>query len=60
MKIKDNKIVEHSDAFRLSDWAAQAFGFWGSVFGWTGFMKRAIRKRARKNLIAFMEQRASS
>jgi ketosteroid isomerase-like protein len=60
MKIKDNKIVEHSDAFRLSDWAAQAFGFMGSLFGWTGFMKRKIRNAARKNLLAFMEKRQTT
>jgi ketosteroid isomerase-like protein len=60
MKFKDNKIVEHSDAFRLSDWAAQAYGFIGTLFGWTGFMKRAIRNKARKNLNSFMKERANS
>jgi ketosteroid isomerase-like protein len=60
MKIKDNKILEHSDAFRLSDWAAQAFGFMGSLFGWTGFMKRRIRKQARRSLYAFMKSQANS
>jgi uncharacterized protein len=58
MRIKDNKIVEHSDAFRLSDWAAQAFGWKGSLFGWTGFMKRAIRNSARRNLYSFMEKQS--
>ena len=54
MRIKNGKIVEHSDAFRLSEWAAQAFGLTGSIFGWMGFFKRKIRKTARKNLDAFM------
>jgi len=56
MKIKDEKIIEHSDAFKLSKWAAQALGFKGQLFGWTGFMKKKIQKNARKNLIAFIEK----
>jgi len=54
MRIKNGKIIEHSDAFRLGEWAAQALGLPGILFGWTGFMKRKIRKTARKNLEAFM------
>ena len=60
MKFYDGKIIEHSDAFRLSEWAAQAFGWRGSLFGWTGFMKRAIQNNARKNLLTFMERKAAS
>lgn len=56
MRIKNGKITEHSDAYRFSTWIAQAFGWKGVLFGWTGFMKRAIQKRARKNLIAFMQK----
>ncbi|SRR6266496_4630007 len=58
LRIKDGKIVEHSDAFRLSDWAGQALGLPGKIFGWMGFMKRKIRKNARKNLEAFMAKKA--
>lgn len=54
MKLADGKIIEHSDAFKLSDWIAQAFGWKGVLFGWTGFMKRAVRKRARMNLERYM------
>lgn len=56
MKINDGKIVEHSDAFRLSTWIGQALGWKGVLFGWTGFMKRAIQKQARKNLDNFMQK----
>jgi len=59
MKLADGKIIEHSDAFRLSTWLAQAFGFKGVLFGWTGFMKRAVQKNARKNLDSFMSGKAS-
>jgi len=57
MKLKDGKIIEHSDAFKISAWAAQALGWKGKLFGWTGFMKRKIQKNARMNLEKFMEKR---
>ena len=59
MKIKDGKIIEHSDAFRLSTWAAQALGWKGALLGWTGFMKRAVQKNARKSLQKFMEKKVA-
>lgn len=60
MRIKDGKIIEHSDAFKLSKWAAQALGWKGALLGWTGFMKRKIQQNARKNLAAFIEKKSSS
>jgi len=60
MKLKDGKIIEHSDGFRLSTWAAQALGWKGVLFGWTGFIKRGIQKNARKNLAYFMQSKNAS
>ncbi len=57
MKLKDGKIIEHSDGFKLSKWAAQALGWKGALFGWMSWMKRKIQKNARKNLIAFIEKK---
>jgi len=57
MKIKDGKIIEHSDAFKLSRWAAQALGWKGQLFGWMNWMKSRIQKNARKNLIAYIENK---
>lgn len=57
MKLQDGKIIEHSDGFKLSRWAAQALGFKGVLLGWTGFMKRKIQQNARKSLIAFIEKK---
>ncbi|MBI5857468.1 MAG: nuclear transport factor 2 family protein [Sphingobacteriales bacterium] len=57
MKLKDGKIVEHSDAFKLSKWASQALGWKGQLFGWMGWMKRKIQNNARKNLVAFIEKK---
>lgn len=56
MKFSEGKIIEHSDAFRLSTWLAQAMGWKGVLFGWTGFMKRAVQKNARKSLNRFIMQ----
>jgi ketosteroid isomerase-like protein len=55
MRFKDGKIIEHSDAFKLSNWAAQALGWKGVLFGWSGFVQRSIQKKARRNLERFME-----
>ena len=60
MRLKDGKIIEHSDGFRLSAWAAQAFGWKGVLFGWTGFMRRGIQKNARRNLAYFMQSKNAS
>ena len=57
MKFKDGKIIEHSDAFRLSTWIGQALGWKGKLFGWMGWMKRKVQKGARKNLIGFIEKK---
>lgn len=60
MKLKDGKIIEHSDAFKLSVWAAQALGWKGQLFGWMGWMKRRIQQNARKSLILFIEKKQNS
>jgi ketosteroid isomerase-like protein len=57
MKLKEGKIIEHSDAFRLSAWIGQALGWKGKLFGWMGWMKRKVQKGARKNLIGFIEKK---
>lgn len=57
MKFYDGKIIEHSDAFRLSTWIGQALGWKGVLFGWTGYMKKAVQKNARKNLESFMAKK---
>lgn len=59
MKLKDGKIIEHSDAFRLSKWASQALGWKGVMFGWMGWVKRKIQLNARKNLVAFINKKNS-
>ncbi|MDF2386419.1 nuclear transport factor 2 family protein [Nostoc ellipsosporum NOK] len=58
MRLQDGKIIEHSDAFRLSTWLGQALGWKGQLFGWTGFMKRAVQKRARRGLDRYRASKA--
>jgi ketosteroid isomerase-like protein len=60
MRLKDGKIIEHSDGFRLSTWAAQALGWKGVLFGWTGFMRRGIQKNARRSLAYFIQSKNAS
>ena len=60
MRIKNGKIIEHSDAFRLSTWLSQALGWKGVLFGWTNFMKKAVQNNARKNLLNFMQKKNAS
>ena len=57
MKFADGKIIEHSDAFGTWKWSKQAFGWKGWLLGWTNFMQKKIRKRARKNLDDFMNKK---
>lgn len=60
MRLKDGKIIEHSDGFRLSTWMGQALGWKGKVFGWMGWMKRKVQKSAKQNLLNFMQKKYAS
>jgi ketosteroid isomerase-like protein len=60
MRLKDGLIIEHSDAFKLSKWAAQALGLPGVFLGWTNFMKKKIQKNARKSLDAYMAKKITA
>jgi ketosteroid isomerase-like protein len=60
MRLKNGKIIEHSDAFRLSTWISQALGWKGVLLGWTGFMKKAVQNNARRNLMNFMQKKNAS
>lgn len=46
MKLENGIITEHSDAFSLQRWIAQAFGIPGFIFGRIGFFQRKIKKEA--------------
>lgn len=52
--IENNKIISHKDQFNFYTWARQALGLTGILLGWTGFLKKKIRTKARKNLEKYM------
>ncbi len=56
MKIIDGIIMEHSDAYSMHKWAAQALGFPGWLLGWNSFFQRKIKNKAKKNLLQFMQE----
>ena len=56
MKIEHGLIIEHSDAWSLHKWAAQALGFMGNALGWAGFFRRRIKNDAKRSLLHFMEE----
>lgn len=56
MKFADGKIIEHSDAFSLHRWSAQALGFSGWLLGWNRFFQQKIKNSARKSLMQYMQQ----
>jgi ketosteroid isomerase-like protein len=57
LRMQDGKIIEHSDAFRLSIWIAKAFGIKGILLGWTGYMKRKVQQESRKKLLQYMAEK---
>lgn len=54
MRIKDEKIIEHSDGYRLSTFIANAYGLKGQVLGWSGFMKKSVQRRYSNLLTQFI------
>jgi ketosteroid isomerase-like protein len=56
MRFAEGKIIEHSDAFSLHRWAAQALGFKGWLFGGFGFFQKKVQRTSRKVLKDYMEQ----
>ncbi len=56
MRILDGKIMEHSDAFSLYNWAKMALGMKGFLLGWSGFVQNRIRLNAKKSLMHFIKQ----
>ncbi|MCO5235441.1 MAG: nuclear transport factor 2 family protein [Chitinophagaceae bacterium] len=54
MRLSEGRIIEHSDAFRLSTFIGQAYGWTGWLFGWTGFLKKKAQLKARKSLVEYI------
>ncbi len=55
MRFQDGLIIEHSDAFSIYEWSKQALGLPGWLLGWSGFMHKRVRLKAKVGLMQFMQ-----
>lgn len=53
-RIENDRIVEHSEAFSLHQWATKAYGGWASIIGWNRWYQQQIKNSARRNLLNFL------
>jgi ketosteroid isomerase-like protein len=58
--MKDGKIFSHNDHFDLWRWTRMAFGLSGILLGWSPFMQKKIRAKARARLDSFIKKAASA
>ncbi len=56
LRIKDGKIIEHTDYFNFWRWSRQAMGLSGWLLGWSSFFKLQVTKQARERLMKYMEK----
>ena len=47
---ENGKIVQHVDDFYFYRWSKQAFGFTGTLIGWTPFFRHKVRSMAMRSL----------
>ena len=55
-EFRDGKIFRHTDNFSFWRWSRMSMGVAGWLFGWTPFLRRAVRRSARKALKKFMSE----
>ena len=58
-EFKDGLIFRHTDSFNFHNWAKQALGWKGWLFGGTTFLKKAVRQKARQSLLSFQQKHAT-
>jgi ketosteroid isomerase-like protein len=51
---RDGLISDHRDSFDLWGWTRQALGVPGVLLGWSPLIQKAVRRKARAGLDAFM------
>lgn len=57
-EFRDGLIIRHVDTFDFYAWARQALGPAGLLLGWTPFMQKQVRDRARYGLEKYMRENA--
>lgn len=58
LKLKDGKIVEHTDEFNRWRWSRMALGFKGLLLGWTPIVAKAVNKTANSKLDKFIGRKS--
>ncbi|MCF6141334.1 nuclear transport factor 2 family protein [Flavobacterium sp. K77] len=58
-QFENGLISKHTDDFDLYKWSKQAFGFKGTLLGWTGFFQKKLQQRASASLRHYMQKRSS-
>ena len=56
---KDGLIINHKDDFNLHNWAKQAIGFKGLLFGHAGFFKTKLQRNTNYLLDQYIEKKLS-
>ena len=54
-QFKDGKIIRHTDRFSFWKWSRMAFGWTGTMLGWTPFFKRRVREGTAHRLEKFIK-----
>lgn len=57
IKVKDGKIIAHTDVFPFYTWARQALGLSGWLLGWTPYVKKKVQKGALNSLARFIAKK---
>lgn len=60
MRFRNGKIIEHSDAFKLSSWCGQALGLPGLLLGGMSWFQKKVRRSAQQNLYDFIVAKQNS
>ena len=59
-EFKDGLIYRHLDEFNLHDWAKQAMGIKGLLFGGMGFFKKKLQQQTNQMLDAYIQEKKLS
>ena len=57
-EFKDGKISKHTDVFDLHEWASQAMGLKGRLFGGTKFFKKKLNEQTKQFLASYTKKNA--
>lgn len=55
-RFKEGLIIEHVDSFNFWKWSRQSLGLPGYLLGWSSYLKKEVRQKARKNMKRYEER----